>query len=75
MSKIFSIQAERKSSKTLYEKTIILKGDITAIYIEHEHRNTGASVLMLKKSQRECHRSIILDFLLNMKSIFQFSLF
>ena len=50
MSKIFSIQAERKSSKTLYEKTIILKGDITATYIEHEHRNTGASVLMLKKS-------------------------
>ena len=49
MSKIFSIQAEMKSSKTRYEKKIILKGDITAIYIEHEHRNTGASVLMLKK--------------------------
>ena len=49
ISKSFSIQAESKSSKTRYEKNIILKGDITAIYIERKHRNTGASVLMLKK--------------------------
>ena len=29
-----------------YEKRIILKGNITTIYIEHKHKNTRTSVLI-----------------------------
>ena len=40
------IYAENKKSKTIYEKKIILKGNVRITHTENKYRNTETSVLI-----------------------------
>ena len=37
---------KRNEGKLIMKKKIMLKGNITATYTEHKHKNTGISVLI-----------------------------